>query len=260
MHIDLGVFVKPRCAILVQCSRTPHEEPAMNRNFRGTAPLVPLVTLALLAFAACAFTGCRSPEDKLPPVVIHTPLDVDPMDRHEFTGWWTNGEQLVRLNPDASYVLWPTQNRYQPPHERGRWSQQSYAVLRLEPFTRYHTDPHRVRILKVGDEIGIQLPGMEPMTMIERPALMPEDELFGTWQGDAGTLRLRDTMRYSFSPRAIRTDQPLVLAGHEGRWRLVENAIELHPDTGREVITLPLRINNGQRSADYPGGDFHMQP
>lgn len=225
----------------------------MHPIFRGNA-------LAVTLIAAIIITGCRSPDDKLPPRVIHTPLEIDPMDRHEFTGWWSNGEQLLRLNPDASYVLWPTQNRYQAPRERGRWSQQSYAVLRLEPYTRYRIDPHRVRIIKVGDEVGIQLPGMEPKLMIDRPPLMLEDELFGTWQGEAGMVRLRDTMRYSFSPRAARTDEPLVLAGHEGRWRLVEDVIELHPDTGRDVILLPLEHRNGQRSLRYPAGDFHMQP
>lgn len=224
----------------------------MNRIFRGTA--------LLFAIAAITFVGCQSPEDKLPPVVVHTPLDVDPMDHHEFTGWWSNGTELVRLSPDASYVLWPSQNRYHVPRERGRWSKQSYAVLRLEPYTRYRAEPHRVRVVRINQEIGIQLPGLEPMMMIERPLLMPEDELFGTWRGEAGMLRLHDTMRYSFSPSAMRTDQPLVLAGHEGRWRLIDEIIELQPDTGRDVILLPLIRRNGQRSAQYPGGDFHMQP
>jgi hypothetical protein len=228
---------------------------AMYRNFRGT-----VLPFALAALITTAFAGCKSPEDKLPPRVIHTPLDVDPMDRYEFVGWWSNGRELVRLNPDASYVLWPSQNRYHAPQERGRWSQPSYAVLRLEPYTRYRTDPHRVRIVRVNGEIGIQPPGMQPMRMIERPLLMPEDELFGAWRGESGVLRLHDTMRYSFSPRAMRTDQPLVLAGHEGRWRLVEDSIELQPDTGHNLIVLPLRHRNGQRSMEYPGGDFHMQP
>lgn len=217
--------------------------------------------MLVIALSVALFTaGCQSPEDKLPPRVVHTPLEIDPMDRHEFTGWWSNGEELLRLNPDASYVLWPMQNRYRAPRERGRWSQQSYAVLRLEPYTRYRTDPHRVRIIKIEDEIGVQVPDMEPMRMISQPPMMPEDELFGTWRGDAGMLRLRDTMRYSFSPRAVKTDGPLVLAGHEGRWQLAEDVVVLHPDTGREAIHLPLERRNGHHSLRYPAGSFHMQP
>lgn len=224
----------------------------MNRFFRGFTFVVVCTSVAL--------GGCSSSRDRVPAPVIHTPLEVDPLERHEFTGWWSNDSELLLLNPDASYVLWTSLNRYHAAEERGRWSQQSYAVLRLEPFTRYRTDPHRVRVVRIDGGIGIELPRREPMKMIEQPPLMPEDELFGTWVGEAGTLRLRDTMRYSFSPRAMRTDQPLVLAGHEGRWRLVDQFIELHPDTGREVIQLPLKHRNGQRSAQYPGGDFHMMP
>jgi hypothetical protein len=225
----------------------------MNCLFRGIALTVLL--------AGVSNVGCKPADERVPLQVVHTPLEIDPMDRHEFTGWWSNGRELLRLNPDSSYTMWPTQNRYHTPIERGRWSQQSYAVLRLEAYTRYRTDPKRVRVVRVNGEIGIQPPGLDPMRMIDYPPLMPEDQLFGTWRGEAGTLRLLDTMRYSFSPRGSRGSQPLVLVGHEGRWQLVDDVIELRPDApGIEVIRLPLTAYEDRRSLEYAAGDFHMQP
>lgn len=218
--------------------------------------------LFLALLTGCATVGaCQSKEERLiPPPVVHTPLEIDPTAPPEAEGWWHNGRRLLRLSPDASYALWSGDNRYQVPDERGRWSQPSYAYVRLEPYDRRDTTARRLSFVRVGNEVALRLPDLEPFLPIDGPPPTPEDDLFGRWQGEAGILQLGPNLRYSFSSRTVTLDRPLILAGHDGQWRLDEGVLTLQPDTpGITPLRLPIRRDGEQTSLAFHGGDFHRE-
>ena len=140
--------------------------------------------------------GCVTTEDLMPPVVIATPLDPDPTDQIELAEWWTNGRQMIQLEEAGTYAQFNSTNRYREPAEHGKWWQQSYAVLWLEPYRERRPEVRRVGITKIDGKLA--LPGAD--------------------------------RRYTFSPPAPLPDRPASLAGHAGIWRLADGPVLLQPD------------------------------
>lgn len=224
-----------------------------------TARLLTMTVAWLLAGALLG--GCQSKEERLiPPPVVHTPLEIDPTAPPQATGWWFNGRHLLRLSPDASYALWESDNRYHVPRERGRWSQPSYAYVRMEPYSEHVQDARRVDFVRHDGEIALKLRGHDPFLAIDQPPRAPEDDLFGVWRSDAGALELYANMRYAFTSRTVTVDRPLMLAGHEGRWRLQNGVLTLRPNTpGMETIMLPVEGEGASVALRFSGGDFRRE-
>ena len=190
--------------------------------------------------------GCVTTEDLMPPVVIATPLDPDPTDRIELAEWWTNGRQMIHLEEAGTYARFNSTNRYHDPAEHGKWWQQSYAVLWLEPYRERRREVNRVGITKIDGKLALTVGKLEPMHPLEGPPPVPEDRLVGRWQGSFGTLRLGTDRRYTFSPPTPLPDQPATLAGHAGIWRLADGAVLLQPEAPN---IQPIRLR-ARRDAD----------
>lgn len=191
---------------------------------------------------AATIAGCKSMEERtLPQPVMATPLELDPTEQYELVRWWSNGQQLLRLDDDASYALYEGQNRYAKPQERGRWSRQSYAVLWLEPYGGRSPRPTRVRVMKVDDTIALQVRDLKPLLALKAPPPSIEDRLIGQWHGVLGELELEPQMRYTLRPGELKGDgaDGRLIAGHDGVWSVVNGALVLQPDT---PIVSPLRL------------------
>ncbi|NNF44320.1 MAG: hypothetical protein HKN62_15005 [Phycisphaerales bacterium] len=187
---------------------------------------------AALLIVATLIAGCASPEEKLALAEVHhTPLAFDPTDEGDLGRWWSNGAQMLRLDQTGEYALYRNANRYQPPLERGSWARPSYAQVRLSPYDDAVDRWQRVPITKSGDVLQLHVRDLAPMTPIEAPPVVIEDDLIGVWQAADGTLVLGADLVYSFSPRSAASlpVPPAVVAGHSGGWRLEGEQLRLRP-------------------------------
>ena len=123
-----------------------------------------LGVLLMMPLAACEPEYFREPEP-----VVSKPLAFDPTEEYELGPWWSNGTQILRLDHDAAYTLYSAQNRYRQPIEQGRWYQQSYAVMWLEPYGGLKPDRSRVSIQKIDGKIALVLPKLKPMFATDPP-------------------------------------------------------------------------------------------
>ncbi len=181
-----------------------------------------------LSVVLLAFLGCES-EQIEPAPVVSTPLELDPTEQIELTGWWSNGEQMLRLQQDGSYWRYASANRYHAAAEHGKWWQHSYAALWLAPYQQLVRPPTRVAITKIDGRLALRLNDLEPLLALEARPAAPEDKLVGWWEGTFGELRLGHDGRYAYSPPAP-GDQPASVAGHLGSWRLGDEVVWLQPD------------------------------
>jgi hypothetical protein len=217
--------------------------------------LLPLVMLvAILPF------GCEAPpeEEPAPPPITRLPLD--PTDRYEITRWWANGEQLLRLDESGAYALYPSMNRYNEPVQRGRWSKRSYAMLRLEPYERFEREWIRVGVTRIDDRIALNMLGKPPMFAVDEPPTVHEDRLLGTWSGERGTLSLWADGSYHYSAAKAATDDPVVIAGHDGTWSLDDERIVLDPTPPMmSTIELWIEASDGSTILAGPGGVYERE-
>jgi hypothetical protein len=199
---------------------------------------------ALLPFMLSA---CESTEDRMPEVVVHTPLDVDPLDEIELGRWWSDGEVMLRLDPDGSYALYGSTNRYHDPIQRGRWSKPSYAYLILEPYARFEHAAVRVEVARVGDVIALEHPRFGALVELEGPPRVAEDGLLGRWLGPPGVLELFEDGRYAIAPAPADDAGRVIIAGHRGRWRLDAHRLTLTPNpTGMQPIELRVETRGDE--------------
>ncbi|MHC5022556.1 MAG: hypothetical protein ACYTGG_01415 [Planctomycetota bacterium] len=210
----------------------------MHQPHSVLAALIATIMLAGLA-------GCETDEDILPPPVVHTPLEIDPLEPVTITEWWASDEQMLRLRPDGSYELYPDRNRYHAPIERGRWSQASYAWLRIEPYDRLRTETRRVSIVKINDVVALQMPDLEPMFSIARPPIVLEDRVLGWWSGSVGELVLQRGRTYRYYPMPDEFGQPARVAGHQGRWRIEDERLLFRPDPlGMDAFEMTIETDS----------------
>lgn len=220
-----------------------------------------MLLLAALGLMVLLQGGCEARHMREPEPIVSTPLVFDPTEHYELSKWWSNGTQLLRLNDDASYLLYRDQNRYRAPVQRGRWSQQSYAVLWLEPYTQRAPVRQRVTITKRDGTLAVVVPGFPMMRAIKNPPEVTEDRLFGIWEGSGGRLRLRNDMRYSFAPISTEgVSSPITRSGQNGSWLVNEDRLVLQPDLpGADPLRLDLRIEESKIAISSADGDFARQ-
>lgn len=217
---------------------------------------------AMALVALVAGGGCKSATQKqfdAEAAMVPTPLELDPVDHIELAQWWASETHLLRLDENAAYSLHEGLNRFSRPIERGRWAQQSYAMLWLEPYNTIRVDPRRVSITKIEGEVALILPKIKPMFALpDGPPQVLEDRLIGQWSGAIGTLQLQENLRYTLTPTpnvAVADEVPNIYAIRKGTWRIVDDRIVLEPDiTGIDPVRLPLTIDDNQVTISAPGG------
>ena len=96
-------------------------------------PRLSVLGLILLTFAV-ALLPARPllAQNSREPVI--TPLDFDPAKPEPLEGWWSNGQELLRLEPNGAYRFWLTQDRFAPPADRGAWRRSNYVLFDLESY------------------------------------------------------------------------------------------------------------------------------
>ena len=208
------------------------------------------IVAGLLLLALCACTA----EDYLPEPVVHTPLAFDPTDQYELAEWWSNDQELLQLADDHSYRLYPSQSRYDRPTQHGRWSRINYAALRLEPYALRDAGPVRVTITRGADELALVIPKMKPMHPVAAAPATIEDGLLGRWESERGDLSIRQGQRYSFTPRVATGQDPAVIAGHRGAWRLEADRLVLLPDAPN-LARMELRVEAERAGGEVEGED-----
>ncbi|MHC4081860.1 MAG: hypothetical protein ACYTFF_01545 [Planctomycetota bacterium] len=218
------------------------------------------VAILVVCVLPLVAAGCKSQEQQEPVPAGSTPLELDPTQDYELAAWWTNGKQLLHLGEAGVYALYQGVNRYRKPAERGHWSQQSYAAIRLEPYAELSQDATRGSIRRAGRRLMLDLPGMEPMLGLEDPPPVIEDRLLGRWTAEFGTLRLDDNLRYVYTLNPGRARPPAAVTKHGGRWRVEDDTIILRPDSaGVAPVLVRILETNGVISLEAPGGRLALQ-
>ncbi|MFM8873934.1 MAG: hypothetical protein ACKOJI_11415 [Phycisphaerales bacterium] len=69
-------------------------------------PTRPTAALLLLALALPALAAQNAKQ------VREAPMDFDPAKPERIEGWWSNGQELMRLDPNGAYRMWLTQDRF----------------------------------------------------------------------------------------------------------------------------------------------------
>ncbi len=214
-----------------------------------------LVSMLVAAAAGCASSERAEQERKEQELLNAVPLEFDPTDQYELAAWWTNGDQLLNLDVSGSYKLYEGTNRYRSPVERGRWWQQSYATLWLEPYAEPSRKTTRIVLRKVAGDLRLDVRDLNPMSELSGPPVVIEDRLTGGWTGPAGRLQLGGNLRYRFQRSAIEPSGPAVLGGEDGAWRVEANLLILEPDSATLAPTL-MRIldTDGTINLETSGG------
>lgn len=190
---------------------------------------------------ACIAPSLAADEAPAPPPVPK--LDIDPTEQIDVRGWWSNGSELLLIQPDGGYRLWRTVNRYLPPNDIGRWDRQTYRTLWLETYRGDAHSRDRAHLRREDGVLLLSLRDLEPMKPLARPPRTREDTLLGTWSGPPGSLSLRDDGTYAFT--VARTGpqdrQPLRMGSHSGTWMVKDDAIVMG-DAGRVLMTASIMV------------------
>lgn len=209
----------------------------------------------------CNSTGARKLQEQAA-ASQPEPLTLDPTDRFTLNGWWSNSRQLLQLRNDGGYTLFSQMSRYSKPLERGRWGQMSYAVVRLEPYNTAEVTSTRVAITRTDGMITLHVRDLPPFTSIDKPPAVSEDALLGQWIGPGGSISLGPDLRYTMTLTRGAKDSPAMLGGHSGSWALIDQSINLQPDSpGVKSTTLKIDTQQGQTVLRGDAGVLqHVQP
>lgn len=188
-----------------------------------------VLTVCLLPLTALLAAGCES-QPQAQPAALGRPLYFDPTEKYSLGEWWSNGELLLRIRPNAAYEIYAENNRYREPIERGRWTQRNYAALEFEPYERAGSPVERVVIDKVGPgDYVLLLRNLKPFASIAAPPEVLEDQLLGQWVSDEHAIMLRRDGGYRYDRRGSIPPGQAALAGHEGTWEVRGDTLTLQP-------------------------------
>ena len=166
-------------------------------NRTGTS--LPLALLAG-ALALGAATGGWAQNSKNVP---DAPLDFDPAHPERVDGWWTNGKELLCLDPNGAYRLWVSQDRFKRPVEYGAWRRSNYFFFDLEPYRAKPGTRFRVNMQKDRGTTELVRDGMGPFRSVPAPPRVMADEMLGSWISPTEQLLVFENGRYEWR----RTDQ-----------------------------------------------------
>jgi hypothetical protein len=188
-------------------------------------------TLSLAAFAAMALaqaTFLAQPvvaQNSRQPAI--TPLDFDPAHPEKVEGWWTNGQELMHLEPNGAYQMWLSQDRFATPAEVGAWRRSNYVLFDLESYRAKPGTRIRVELVKRDGVTCIARTGMAPLKRVSGPPRIFADDLLGAWVADKEQLVIMENGRYEYRRLGVTSG----ISQHNGIWRTEGQSIFLGPDT-----------------------------
>lgn len=207
------------------------------------------VALALAAaLAALAPRAAAQNSKKVP----DAPLDFDPARPERVDGWWTNGTELLRLEPSGAYRLWPTEDRFMRPAEVGAWRRDNYVYFDLEPYGTKPGTRFRVMMRKLEGRTELQRDGLAAFRQIAAPPRVFGDEMLGAWTSPAEELLVLDTGRYEWR----RLGKAPGISSHSGQWMTDGESLTISPDID-SVASLTLkavRKGDGSWVLEGPNG------
>lgn len=185
----------------------------------------------------------------------------DPTEAPALAEWWSNERQLLNLRPNGAYRLYEGLNRYRPPSEQGRWWRQTYATMWVQPYDVLTHQSTRVAIQKHDGEFQIAFRELAPMSPLDGPPPVVEDQLMGCWFGAGGSLTLDHGMRYRFvAPPAADVQSPAALAGQQGRWTVERDYLILSPDSAAvNQIVVRIEDEDGRLFLESDAGPMHQE-
>jgi len=248
--------------------RSGHSGTAMATRVRARAAVsVALAMVALVGPSAAAQSEAPPP----PPIPA---LDIDPTEQIDVKGWWSNGRELLLIQPDGGYRFWKGTNRFLAPDDVGRWDRQTYRTLWLETYRGQKHSRDRAHLRREDGLLLLTLRDLQPMKPMVRPPHTREDTIVGIWSGPPGSLHLREDGTYSLEvQRADAKDrQPVRLGSHSGTWLIRDNSVVLsqgaHAQPVMAGLVVPeqdppqpptLPAPEGTRIV-LPGGELKREP
>ncbi len=152
-------------------------------------------------------------------------MDIDPTEKIDINGWWTNGKELLRVQPDGAFQWWDQPNRFRPPSKIGRWDRQNYRTFWLEPYVDKRNPgvmPPRIRapMRRTDGKLMIDVGSALSLVLVKDAPGAPEDLYVGRWSGPGGSLTLSAQGRYELQASAgSSADDALVSrTSHAGTW------------------------------------------
>jgi hypothetical protein len=188
---------------------------------------------AVDANPAAASRPASAPQNSRQPAEV--PLDFDPARPERVDGWWFNGGELLRLEPNGAYRMWLTPDRFAAPTEVGAWRRSNYVLFDLEPYRAKPGTRIRVQLAKHEDQTCIERPGMRPFHRVAQPPRVFGDDVLGAWTADREQLLVLDNGRYEYR----RLGGAPGISQHDGIWRTDGRALLLAPDS---TAVAPIRL------------------
>jgi hypothetical protein len=215
----------------------------------STVALALAAAMTALAPAAAAQNSKKVPD---------APLDFDPARPERVDGWWTNGSELLRLEPNGAYRLWPTEDRFMRPAEVGAWRRDNYVFFDLEPYGAKPGTRFRVMMRKQEGRTELQRDGLAAFRQIASPPRVFGDEMLGAWGSTAEELLILDTGRYEWR----RVGKAPGISAHSGQWMTDGESLTIAPDID-SVASLTLRAvrqADGSFALEGPNGGRLTRP
>lgn len=197
-----------------------------------------IVALAVVAAGSAAGAAHAQNSKRVP----DAPLDFDPARPEAVDGWWSNGSELLRLEPSGAYRLWITQDRFMRPVEVGAWRRDNYVFFDLEPYGTKPGTRHRIDMRKRDGRTELVREGMDAFRALAAPPRVFGDEMLGAWVSPVEELLVLETGRYEWR----RVGAASGISAHSGQWMTDGEALTIVPDTDT-VASVTLR---GVRRAD----------
>lgn len=193
---------------------------------RGRSLALALAVHAAASVGASAPSWAQSDAPAPPPIPA---LDIDPTEKIDVTGWWSNGRELLLIQGDGGYKLWKGTNRFLAPDDIGRWDRQTYRTLWLETYRGEKHSRDRAHLRREDGTLLLSVRDLQPMQQLAIPPHTREDTLVGVWSGPPGKLQLREDGTYSFSVSASgpKDRQPARLGSHSGTWLVRDDTLVL---------------------------------
>ncbi len=240
----------------MRSNRATHSIPMIVRG----RPLALAVAVHAAAFVGSSAPSWAQSDAPVPPPIPS--LDIDPTEKIDATGWWSNGRELLLIQSDGSYRLWKGTNRFLAADDIGRWDRQTYRTLWLETYRGQKHSRDRAHLRREDGILLMSLRDLQPMRQLARPPHTREDTLVGAWSGPPGTLTLRDDGTYSFSvSRSGPKDrQPARIGSHTGTWLVRDDTVVLtqgdrmKPVVATIVMPVTEQPAGGAAGAAGPGG------
>lgn len=156
---------------------------------------------AALPFLALAL-ALPAPAGQNAKQVREAPMDFDPAKPERIEGWWSNGQELMRLDPNGAYRMWLTQDRFKRPVEVGAWRRTNYVFFDLEPYRAKPGTRIRVNLQKDAGLTELVREGMADFRWLPGPPHVIADDMLGAWVSPSEQLLILDSGRYGGAGRS----------------------------------------------------------